>query len=86
MVRCDAIDGIPCKCELDNPEIQYLLETIISNLLKLVLGTITPDQIQELRELVRVPNARDYLQLFLIDLDEHRDTVAEDILYLVDNM
>ena len=86
MVRCDAINWNPCKCELESPEIQYLLESIISNLLKLVFRTITPEQFQELRELLHIPKARDYLQLYLINLDEHRDTVSQHILYLVDNM
>ena len=84
MVRCDAIDGKPCKCQLNKPEVIYLLESIISNLLKLVTGAITFEQKEELRVLVQMPNAWIYLQFYLDGLDDHRNRVADAILDMVD--
>ena len=80
MVRCNKIDGEPCACELDEPCIKYMLETIISNILKFVLGTITHAERDELRDFVRMPDAGRYLQLYIEQLDKEREIIGDIVL------
>ena len=80
MVKCDAVDGKPCKCELTKPCIIYLVESIVSNTVKLVLGVISEKERDELQTLTRIPNAKRYIELYLEELDKNREMVADNIL------
>ena len=80
MVRCNKIDGEPCTCELEEPCIKYMVETIVSNILKFVLGTITHAERDELQQFVRMPDAGRYLQLYIEELDKEREIVGDIIL------
>ena len=80
MVKCDKVDGKPCKCELEDPPVIYLIQTIISNSLKLIMGTINQFDREELREVMRIPNASRYIELYLEELDKHRELVSDIIL------
>ena len=80
MVRCDKVDGKPCSCELNDPSVAYLIQTIISNSMKLIMGTLTQFDRQELRDVVRIPNAGRYVELYLEELDKHREFVSDIIL------
>ena len=73
------MDGEPCKCELEDPPVIYLIQTIISNSLKLIMGTINQFDREELREVTRIPNAGRYIELYLEEPDKHRE-LASDIL------
>ena len=77
MVKCDKVDGNPCKCELTEPCVNYMVETITSNVLKLVLGTISPFERNELREFVQMPDARRYLELYTHELDKQREVIHD---------
>ena len=77
MVKCDKVDGNPCKCQLAEPCINYMVETIISNVLKLVLGTINPFETNELREFVQMPDAGRYIEIYIQELDKHRDVIGD---------
>ena len=80
MVKCDKVDGKPCKCELEDPCIIYLIQTIISNSLKLIMGTLNVFDREELRSVVRIPNAGRYVDIYLEELDRHREIVRDVIL------
>ena len=80
MVRCDQVDGKPCSCELDDPPVVYLIQTIISNSMKLIMGTLTQFDRQELRDVVRIRDAGRYVELYLEELDKHREFVSDIIL------
>ena len=80
MVKCDKVDGKPCVCELEDPPVVYLIQTIISNSLKLIMGTLTQFDREELRTMVRIPNAGRYVELYLEELDKHRELVSDIIL------
>ena len=80
MVKCDKVDGKPCGCELEDPPVVYLIQTIISNSLKLIMGTLTQFDREELRTMVRIPNAGRYVELYLEELDKHRELVSDIIL------
>ena len=80
MVRCDRIDGEPCKCELEEPCVKYMVQTIISNLIKFVLGTITHGERDELREFVRMPDAGKYLSLYVEEMDKERELLGNVVL------
>ena len=80
MVRCNKIDGEPCKCELEEPCINYMVETITSNILKLVLGTISPVERNELREFVQMPDAGRYIEIYIQELDKHREVIGDVVL------
>ena len=83
MVRCNAVDGYPCKCELTNPCVVYLIETILSNMLKLLLDTISNEEREELRAMTRIPNAKTYLKLYIKELDNHRNMTSDVILDMI---
>ena len=55
MVKCNRIDGKPCKCELRDPQIIYLIQTLVLNTLKLLLGVLTNEERDELRTVARIP-------------------------------
>ena len=80
MVKCNKIDGEPCSCELEEPCIKYMVTTIISNILKFVLGTITHGERDELRQFAQMPNAGDYLRLYMEELDKEREIVGDIVL------
>ena len=80
MVQCNQIEGKPCKCQLDEPRIVYLIQTVIRNTIKLLFGTINSQERDELRTAVRMPNAKAYLEFCLEDLDVHRNMISE-LLY-----
>ena len=77
MVQCSKIDGEPCKCELVEPCVNYLVETLTSNILKLVLRTITPFELNELHEFTHMPDARRYLELYTHELDKQREVIDD---------
>ena len=72
MVKCGAVDGDPCKCELTNPCVNYMVATIVSNILKMILKEISPHERNELHEFVRLVDACEYVKLYAEDLDNHR--------------
>ena len=80
MVKCNKVDGEPCICELDKPPIKYMIETIVINLLKLVSGTITHGEWDELQLFVRMLNAGRYVRLYIEQLDRERDIIGDIIL------
>ena len=75
MVKCGRVDGNPCKCELTNPCVNYMVETIISNILKLILKEISPFERNELHEFVRMPDAGEYIEIYVEELDNHRRVI-----------
>ena len=77
MVRCNRVDGRPCKCDLSEPQIIYLLQTIVRNTIKHLLGTITRTEKLQLRAAVRRPNAKLYLEMYLEELTTHRNYIGE---------
>ena len=77
MVKCNKIEGKPCKCELGEPRVKYLIQTITRNTLKTLLGTITGSERLELRAAAQIPNAKIYLQMYLEQLDVNREYVYE---------
>ena len=83
MVQCSKIDGEPCKCELVEPCVNYLVETLTSNILKLVLRTITPFELNELREFTHMPDARRYLELYTHELDKQQYVAEPYVDYVV---
>ena len=83
MVRCNKVDGEPCKCELEEPWIMYMVETIIRNILKLILGTITGFERDELREFVQMPDVGRYIQIYIEELDKHREIVGDVVLEII---
>ena len=80
MVRCNKIQGKPCRCELSEPRIKRLLQTITRNTLKTLLGNVTRAERDELRTAAQVPNAKAYIQLYLEELSNHRECLNELIL------
>ena len=80
MVRCDKVDGQPCSCELEDPPVVYLIQTIISNSVKLVMGTLTQYDREVLRDVLRIPSVGRYVELYLEELDKHRELVSYIIL------
>ena len=80
MVQCNKVDGKTCKCELEEPCIMYMVETIISNILKFVLGTISHAERDELRQFTRMPDTGRYLQIYIVNLDKHREIVGDVVL------
>ena len=80
MVKCGRVDGNPCKCELADPCVNYMVETIISNILKLILETISPFERNELYEFVRMPNAGRYIEIYIQELDKHREVIGDIVL------
>ena len=80
MVKCNKVDGKPCKCELEEPCIMYMVETITSNILKLILGTINQFERDELREFVQMPDAGRYIQIYIEELDKHREIIGVVVL------
>ena len=80
MVKCNRIDGKPCKCELRDPHIIYLVQTIVVNTLKLILGVLIEEEGEELRRVTRIPNAAAYLKLYLEELENNRESVADLVL------
>ena len=80
MVKCNRIDGKPCKCELRDPHIVYLLQTIVINTLKLICAALTNEERDELRMVLRIPHARRYLELYMEELENNRESVADLVL------
>ena len=80
MVKCNRIDGKPCKCELRDPHIIYLIQTIVLNTLKLLLGVLTNEERDELRTVTRIPHAKTYLELYMEEVKNNRDSVADLVL------
>ena len=80
MVKCNLIDGKPCKCELRDPHIIYLVQTIVANTLKLILGVLNNEEREELRTVTRIPNAATYLKLYLEELENNRESIADLVL------
>ena len=80
MVKCNRIDGKPCKCELRDPRIIYLVQTIVANTLKLILGVLMDEEREELRTVTRIPNASAYLKLYLEELENNRESIADLVL------
>ena len=76
MVKCGRVDGDPCKCELTNPCVNYMVETIISNVLKIVLKEISQFERDELLEFVRMPDAGEYIKIYIEELDNHRGVIG----------
>ena len=75
MVKCGRVDGNPCSCELTNPCVNYMVETIISNILKVTLKEISPFERNELQEFVRMPDAGKYIGIYVEELDNHRRAI-----------
>lgn len=69
MVRCNRIDGHPCRCDLADPRVKRLITTIIKNMMKLLINTCTREDRIELRAACRTPHAKLYLQFFLESLE-----------------
>ena len=89
MVKCGMVDGDPCKCELVNPCVNYMVETIISNVLKIVLKEISPFEKNELLEFVRMPDAGEYIAIYIKELDNDRgvaDNIEPSIGYIMDTV
>ena len=86
MVRCNKIDGRPCKCELSEPRIVHLIQTFIKYLFKLVLDTLTEEERSELRAAARIPHAKIYFRLYLEELNAGRDCINAGILDLDGDM
>ena len=80
LLKYNQVDGKPCKCELEEPCIMYMIETIISNILKLILGTISRVERDELRQFIQMPDAGRYIQIYIEELDKHRDIVGDVVL------
>ena len=80
MVQCNKVDGHPCSCELAEPCVIYMVETIISNILKLIMGSITPFERNKLRQFVQMPDAGRYVELYIEELDKHREIVGGVVL------
>ena len=72
MIKCGTVDGDPCKCELANPCVNYMVERIVSNVLKMVLKEISPFERNELLEFVRLVDAGEYVKIYVEELDNHR--------------
>ena len=80
MVKCNWIDGKPCKCELKDPHIVYLIQTIVINTLKLIFGVLLDEEWNELRTVTRIPHARRYLELYMEELEDNREWIADLVL------
>ena len=76
MVKCGRVDGDPCKSELTNPCVNYMVETIVSNVLKMVLKEISQFERDELLEFVRMPDAGEYIKIYIEELDNHRGVIG----------
>ena len=72
MVKCNSIDGAPCSCDLEEPCIKYLVQSITNHTLKYVIKTITTADIDELQQFVQIPDAAIYLGLYLEQLTKRR--------------
>ena len=77
MVKCNKIDGEPCSCEFEEPSIKYLVQSIVSNIVKYVLQTITTADIDELQQFVQMPDAAIYLGLYVEELIKRRGELEE---------
>ena len=80
MVRCNKIQGKPCKCELGEPRIRRLLQIITRNTLKTLLGTVTREEKQKLRRAAQIPNAKVYIEMYLDEMTVHQQCMNELIL------
>lgn len=69
MVRCNRIDGHPCRCDLADPRVKRLINVIIKNMMKLLMNTITREDRIELRVACRTPHAKQYLKFYLEHLE-----------------
>ena len=69
MVRCNRIDGHPCRCDLADPHVKRLINVIITNMMKLLMNTITREDRIELRAACRTPHAKQYLKFYLEHLE-----------------
>ena len=80
MVCCNAIDGLPCECQLDVPEILYWMQTIVHHLVKKGMNTITTSETHELNSLLDIQNVYIYLDFYLKKIENERNVLAESIL------
>ena len=71
MVRCNKVDGNPCSCDLVEPAIQGFIREVSVLMMKLICGTITNNEKQRMRSLLRRRHARTYIELFI----NHSDLV-----------
>lgn len=69
MVRCNRVDGNPCLCDLVEPVIQGFIREVSVLMMKLICGTITNNEKQRMRSLLRRPNSRAYIELYIIHSD-----------------
>ena len=65
MVTCNKINGEPCSCELVEEHVQDFIRKVSVLMMKLILGTITNSDKLRLRRILRQPNARQYIELFI---------------------
>ena len=80
MVKCNRIDGKPCKCELRDPQIIYIIQRIVINTLKLLLGVLTNEERDELRTVTRIRHAITYLEMYMEEVKNSRESVADLVL------
>ena len=77
MVKCNKIDGEPCGCELEEPCVKYMVQTIVSNIVKYVLQPVTTADMDELQQFVQMPDAGVYLGLYIEELGKRRGELEE---------
>ena len=53
-----------------------MIQTIVINTLKLVLGVLTNEEKDELRTVTRIRHAGPYLKLYIEEVENDRDSVA----------
>ena len=75
--------------ELDNhrraidstePCIDYILETVISGILRLVMKTISPAERDELCKFVQMPSIGMHIRIYIENLDKHREVIGDVVL------
>ena len=66
MVICNKVDGKPCWCELVEENIQDFIREVSILMMKLILGTITNTEKMRIRRILQRPNAKAYIELFII--------------------
>ena len=87
MVQCKKIDGEPCSCDMEEPCTKYLVQSITCNLIKHVLQSINADDIDELQQFVRMPDAAAYVRLYIDVLVKRRgEMVDQSISYMTETI
>jgi len=69
--------------EMKDQSISYMTETIVINILRFVLRTITNAERDELDRLVRMPDAAGYLRLYVEELDNERAAIGDIVLSII---